>query len=87
MNEHCACIPLVDPPVVVRDLDDAACWKLKKYGRRTPGLRLALAVGMSVKRFDRFTPAQRQTVWRAILALDTTLRRRPSTAAVRHRRD
>jgi hypothetical protein len=58
MNEHCPCIPLVDPPIVVRDLDDAAVRTLKHHGRQTPKLHLALACGMTTPQFKKLTPQQ-----------------------------
>ena len=69
MNEFCACIPLVDPPVVVRDLDDHAIRTLKHRGRQTPKLHLALACGMTTRQFKKLTPKQQAAVWRAISAL------------------
>ena len=60
MNEHCPCISLVDPPVVVRDLDDAAVRTLKHHGRQTPKLRLALACGMTTPQFKKLTPQQQR---------------------------
>ena len=66
MNEHCPCISLVDPPVVVRDLDDHAVRKLKHRGRQTPRLHLALACGMTTRQFKKLTIEQQRAVWQAI---------------------